>query len=66
MTFFCHPERSEGSQLSGKARFFAALRMTLFVFINFFNSPARLITKCSFASLKGTGIMGEREIMPRI
>jgi hypothetical protein len=24
----CHPERSEGSQVFGKARFFALLRMT--------------------------------------
>jgi hypothetical protein len=24
----CHPERSEGSQVVGKARFFALLRMT--------------------------------------
>jgi hypothetical protein len=27
-SFFCHPERSEGSQCVEKARFFTALRMT--------------------------------------
>src|SRR4030042_3312996 len=27
---FCHPERSEGSQLFGNARFFASLRMTFY------------------------------------
>jgi hypothetical protein len=27
--FFCHPERSEGSELAANARFFAALRMTI-------------------------------------
>jgi hypothetical protein len=26
---FCHPEQSEGSQLSEKTRVFAALRMTI-------------------------------------
>jgi hypothetical protein len=26
--FFCHPERSEGSQLIGNTKFFASLRMT--------------------------------------
>jgi len=34
----CHPERSEGSQVFGKARFFAALRKTISVFFDFFNS----------------------------
>jgi len=34
----CHPERSEGSQVLGKAGFFAALRMTISLFIAFFNS----------------------------
>jgi hypothetical protein len=26
--FFCHPERSEGSQVIENSRFFASLRMT--------------------------------------
>jgi hypothetical protein len=34
----CHPERSEESQVLGKAGFFAALRMTISLFIDFFNS----------------------------
>jgi hypothetical protein len=29
--YICHPERSEGSQLAENKRFFAALRMTMFV-----------------------------------
>jgi hypothetical protein len=29
--FFCHPERSEGSQPPENARFFAPLRMTIVV-----------------------------------
>jgi hypothetical protein len=29
--FFCHPERSEGSQASENSRFFATLRMTMVV-----------------------------------
>jgi hypothetical protein len=35
---FCHPERSEGSQLMEKVRFFAALRMTLLVKLRFYNT----------------------------
>src|SRR3990172_10349596 len=38
----CHPERSEGSQVIGKARFFAALRKTFSVFFDFFNSRLNL------------------------
>jgi hypothetical protein len=37
-TLYRHPERSEGSQASGKARFFAALRMTFSAIFDFFNS----------------------------
>ena len=39
--FFCHPERSEGSQPSENTRFFASLRMTIVVngeFCNRLNS----------------------------
>jgi hypothetical protein len=33
--FFCHPERSEGSQGLEKARFFSPLRMTFWVNLRF-------------------------------
>ncbi len=38
MGYFCHPERSEGSQLFEIERFFASLRMTIQSIRTFFNS----------------------------
>jgi hypothetical protein len=35
--FFCHPERSAGSQFMGNARFYASLRMTIERILRFWN-----------------------------
>ena len=44
-TFFLHQERSEGSQLLEKARFFASLRMTLFNEFEVLNKFYNLLTE---------------------
>jgi hypothetical protein len=36
--FFCHPDRSEGSQVIEKAGFFGAFRMAFFIELKFGNS----------------------------
>jgi hypothetical protein len=43
--FFCHPERSEGSQLFENARFFASLRMTSVVKRDFARASIVMLNK---------------------
>jgi hypothetical protein len=56
----CHPERSEGSQVFGKTRFFAVLRMTILVFQDFFSSLLDRITEFTGSTI----LIGSHPVNP--